>query len=180
MFVLCYVTVTAINNGHGHTRYVILRAIHRPALRDDIHKPATCPVFSNLPPALFFWLPFYSLFRYSDIFILLNKSLQTFFPWLCITLTHIIFCTLEPTVLYKFLFKNSHYIWSHGHQHRNYKIEYHADWALRFPCLFFFCKFFRILYVVFLGLTSTTLPTLFIIKCVVMQKFENRFSFLLN
>lgn len=42
---------------------------------------------------------------------------------------------------------------------------------------FFFSKFFKMLIVVFLGLTSTTLLTLLIIKCVVMQKFENRFNF---
>jgi len=76
MFVLCYVTVTEINNGHGQKRYVVLKAIYMPALLDDIDKPATRPVFSNLPPALFCWLAFHSLLRYSVIFILLNKSLQ--------------------------------------------------------------------------------------------------------
>jgi len=41
MVVLCYVTVTGIDNGHGHTRYVVRKAIHRPALRDDVDKPVT-------------------------------------------------------------------------------------------------------------------------------------------
>lgn len=155
MFVLCYVTVTGINNGHGHTRYVVLKAIYMSALRDDIDKPVTWPVFSSLPPALFCWFAFYSLFRYSIIFTLLEKSFQNFF-------THMIsFCRLEPIALYRFLFKDRNYFWSHRHQHRHYQIKYHADWALLFEC-YFFSKFFKMLLVVFLGLTSTTIRTLLI------------------